>query len=174
MRHSHAASDLIRLFNAAFAASHNTVLLGGGSEPVYLPADVHNPRHRIIFTRDYFASALHEIAHWCLAGKQRRLQVDYGYWYHPDGRTAGEQAKFERVECKPQAIEWAFHLAAGSTFRVSADNLTGAAVNTSAFRERILVQLHHYCQRGFPPRAQRCINILCGFYRQTWQAPAAA
>ncbi len=40
---------------------------------------------------DFFASALHEISHWCVAGKARREQVDFGYWYCPDGRDAMTQ-----------------------------------------------------------------------------------
>ena len=69
--------------------------------PIYLPADAAHPRHRIIFARGFYASALHEpeIAHWCIAGEQRRLleliTTDYGYWYEPDGRDAITQAAFE-------------------------------------------------------------------------------
>lgn len=174
MTRPHIAADLIRLFDATFAATHNTVLRSGGSEPLYLPADAENRRHRIIFTHDYFASALHEVAHWCLAGKARRQQVDYGYWYRPDGRTALEQTEFERVECKPQAIEWAFHIAAGSAFRVSADNLSGAPVNIEAFRNKILAQLRAYRRHGFPARARQFINVLCEAYGRVWRLPAAA
>lgn len=53
-----------------------------------------------------FNSALHEISHWTIAGKERRLLADLGYWYAPDGRTREQQALFEQVEVKPQAIEW--------------------------------------------------------------------
>lgn len=170
----HHPDDLIRLFNASFAASHNTVLVRGDSEPLYLPADATHPRHRIIFAHGFFASALHEIAHWCIAGPRRRLLVDYGYWYRPDGRDADEQREFERVEEKPQAIEWAFHIAAGSRFRVSADNLSGAPVDIAAFRERIFARLLHYRRHGFPPRAQVFIDALCAFYGRAWRLPDAA
>src|SRR5690606_23954885 len=125
----HRISDLIRLFNDEFLASHNTVLVRGGDEPIYLPADAEHPRHRIVFARGFYASALHEIAHWCIAGPRRRLLVDYGYWYRPDGRTAEEQAEFERVEARPQALEWAFSIVADFRFHVSADNLSGAPVD---------------------------------------------
>ncbi len=54
-------------------------------------------------SRTVFASALHEISHWCIAGKARRELVDFGYWYCPDGRDAMTQSQFEDVEVKPQA-----------------------------------------------------------------------
>ncbi len=73
----------------------------------------------------FFNSALHEISHWSIAGDKRRLLPDLGYWYAPDGRTAEQQALFEQVEIKPQAIEWLFATAFGRKFRVSLDNLTG-------------------------------------------------
>lgn len=63
-----------------------------------------------------------------IAGEQRRLLPDLGYWYAPDGRTAEQQALFEQVEIKPQAIEWLFSKAFGRKFRVSLDNLTGEGV----------------------------------------------
>ena len=40
-------------------------------------------------------------------------------WYAPDGRTKEQQALFEQVEIKPQAIEWMFSKAFGRRFRVS-------------------------------------------------------
>ena len=101
----HDCQDLIRLFDECFLADLNTCLLGGYPEPEYLPADASHPHHRILFTRDYFRSALHEVAHWCVAGPERRLMPDFGYWYAPDGRTAEQQRTFESVEVKPQALE---------------------------------------------------------------------
>lgn len=170
----HDSEDLIFLFNARFEASHNTVLVRGGDDPLYLPADATHPRHRIVFAHGFFASALHEIAHWCIAGPRRRLKVDYGYWYRPDGRSADEQREFERVEEKPQAIEWAFHIASGSGFRVSADNLAGTAVDVERFRERVVARLHRYQLYGFPPRAMHFIDELCTFYGQERPLPAKA
>ena len=89
MKHHH--QDLIVLFNQLFEKEYNTRLESGGNEPIYLPAKSLNSTHRIIFTNDYFASALHEIAHWCIASKNRRLMQDYGYWYQPDGRDQKNQ-----------------------------------------------------------------------------------
>jgi elongation factor P hydroxylase len=72
-------------------------------------ADVSEPSDRARhfgLLKDYLASALHEVAHWCLAGVERRKLEDYGYWYSPDGRSRGEQSAFENVEARPQALEW--------------------------------------------------------------------
>lgn len=161
----HHADDLIRLFNATFEASHGTILVGGGEEPLYRPADETHPCHRIIFTRDYFASALHEIAHWCIAGPARRRQEDYGYWYQPDGRDADQQAAFERVEARPQAIEWAFSRACGSPFRISLDNLDGEAPDPEPFRRRVSRTLARMERDGFPPRAAQFLAVLRDAYR---------
>lgn len=103
----HRCQDLIRIFNQTFLTSHHTELIRGGDEPIYLPASDRRSRHQIVFGHDYFASALHEIAHWLVAGQARRLLEDFGYWYDPDGRDKASQLKFEQVEVQPQAIEWA-------------------------------------------------------------------
>ncbi|KAB7627809.1 elongation factor P hydroxylase [Alkalilimnicola sp. S0819] len=169
---THDPDDLIRLFAACFEHSHNTVLLRGGGEPLYLPADHDHPRHRVIFAHGFYASALHETAHWCIAGADRRTRVDYGYWYAPDGRDAEQQALFEQVEARPQALEWAFSIAAGFRFRVSVDNLDGAPVDREAFARRVHEALTAYAQRDFPPRAQCFIEALEGFYGRRFSLPA--
>jgi len=132
------ANDLVSLFNAHFLPSCNAELVGGAEEPIYLPADESNQYDRIIFKHDYVSSALHEIAHWCIAGDERRAKVDYGYWYEPDGRSAAQQALFEKVEFEPQALEWIFSMAAGIKFTVSADNLTGSLVDNQVFKRHVL------------------------------------
>ncbi|MCP1727760.1 elongation factor P hydroxylase [Natronospira proteinivora] len=162
----HYASDLIQLFNQTFEASHNTILVGGGEEPLYLPADQNHLRHRIIFRLDYFASGLHEIAHWCIAGRQRRQQVDYGYWYEPDGRDAQQQARFEAVEARPQAIEWAFSRACQKTFRISLDNLDGPIEQSRRFQAKVEATLRTLEEKGFPPRAQTFISVLSVYYQR--------
>lgn len=167
----HSIVDLIRLFDDEFRARENTILVRGDSEPLYLPADQTHPHHRVIFAHGFYASALHEIAHWCIAGAERRLLVDYGYWYRPDGRTADEQVEFERVEARPQALEWAFCIAAGFRFNVSADNLSGAPVDLAGFRQRVYAELCRYWRDGFPPRAQRFIDRLREFYGTSWAPP---
>lgn len=162
---THDSQDLIRLFEHCFAASHNTRLVGGAAEPVYLPADAREPMHRIVFTLDYFRSALHEVAHWCVAGAERRQQMDYGYWYAPDGRSAEQQAAFEQVEVKPQALEWLFCEAAGHRFRVSLDNLSGEATDPTPFSQRVVAQVAEYLNSGIPERPACYIDALLNHYR---------
>lgn len=170
----HDSDDLVRLFNACFKSSHNTLLIAGGEEPLYRPASAEQRCHHIVFTRNYFASALHEVAHWCIAGARRRRLIDYGYWYCPDGRNEEEQRAFERAEEKPQAIEWAFHIAAGSRFRLSIDNLSGDSISNSPkdFGRRVHARLGEYHEHGFPPRARHFIDCLCSAYGQVWHMPA--
>jgi len=161
----HNIHDLILLFEQSFYLSYNTKLIKGDDEPIYLPADEDCSFHQVIFAHGYYASALHEIAHWCLAGDKRRLLEDFGYWYLPDGRTAEQQKKFEQVEIKPQAIEWAFCIAANKKFRVSADNLTGADADITGFTKSVYLQVQMYLIHGFPSRAQEFIDVLAEFYR---------
>lgn len=166
----HQYQDLIHIFNQTFFASFNTRLVKGGDEPLYLPAHANCHYHQIIFAHGYFASALHEIAHWCIAGEQRRLLVDFGYWYEPDGRTTQQQRDFEKVEVKPQAIEWGFSLACGKPFRVSVDNLNGESGDTTQFEENVFHQLQAYRTNGFPHRAHCFIQALQAFYDTPEQA----
>lgn len=161
----HQSQDLIRLFETCFACDYNTILVGGGDEPEYLPAGGTSAQHRIIFTRDYFRSALHEIAHWCVAGEQRRMLPDFGYWYAPDGRNAEQQRKFELVEVKPQALEWLFCAAARHPFSVSLDNLNGEPTDSGPFQRSVHAQLLSYLDQGVPERPGRFINVLIDTYR---------
>ncbi len=161
----HRCSDLIELFDSCFFDTYNTKLVRGEDEPIYLPASSGCSYHQIVFAHGYFASALHEIAHWCLAGQRRRQLEDYGYWYCPDGRNAEQQKSFEQVEVKPQAIEWGFSIAAGKSFRVSTDNLNGAEPDHHAFQHKVEQQLKHYQQNGFPLRAQQFIDRLSAYYQ---------
>ena len=103
--------------------------------------------------RTDFASALHEISHWCVAGKARREQVDFGYWYCPDGRDAMTQSQFEDVEVKPQAFEWLFCVAAGFPFNVSCDNLEGdVEPDRIAFQRRVHARVMTLLEQGIPER----------------------
>ncbi len=151
---------LCRIFDRVFLPTENTRLVHGGDEPVYLPADPHCPWHRVVFRHDYASSALHEVAHWCIAGSQRRLLMDYGYWYSPDGRSTGRQAQFERVEARPQALEWVFSRACGIPFRPSIDNLDGAPADSHGFARSILCEAHQLCREGLPVRAGRFLSAL--------------
>jgi elongation factor P hydroxylase len=128
-------------------------LQGGASEPLYLPASA--GRDAIIFYRaDYAASALHEVAHWCIAGAERRRREDYGYWYIPDGRDAAQQRAFQQAEQQPQALEWHFARAAGVPFRISLDNLAASTDDGPAFAAAVAAQAQRLCQTGLPPRAE--------------------
>lgn len=157
--------DLIRIFNRLFRERFNTVLVAGDDEPVYLPADADEPHHRVIFAHGFFSSALHEIAHWCVAGPERRQWVDFGYWYKPDGRTAEEQALFERVEVKPQALEWMFSVAAGHRFHFSADNLAAGLGASDTFKRNVQLQVLAYLECGLPERPRLLVEGLRAFYR---------
>ena len=152
-----AAHDLEQLFAETFADQYDTVLCGGAAEPVYVPGSP----HRIFYTRDYFRSALHEVAHWCVAGEARRRQPDYGYWYAPDGRDAAQQRLFEQVEVKPQALEQLFCDACGHPFRVSLDNLDGEAGQGDAFAVAVAAQAAAYRrQRAGRQRWARWVQAL--------------
>lgn len=168
------AQDVITLFNQEFGQSHLTHLVGGQSEPLYR-ARVHEvgrvderDKSIIFFTHDYVSSALHEVAHWCVAGRERRTKDDYGYWYLPDGRDANQQIAFERVEAKPQALEWIFSKAAGVKFSVSADNLALGKGPNYEFKQAIFMQVKAYLEQGLPARANRFIEVL---HRHTKSSP---
>ena len=161
---NHDSYHLIMLFNDLFRNSFQTVLVKGGEEPEYLPA-LGEGFSKIVFAHDYYASALHEISHWCIAGVQRRTLRDYGYWYCPDGRTHSQQKAFEKVEVKPQALEWLFSTAAGSRFHISVDNLSGdGALDEKAFRDRVQSQAERYLVTGMPLRAEMFFRALRTFY----------
>jgi len=162
---NHSPNDLIMLFNGLFRKAFRTVLVRGGEEPEYLPAGSANDPAHIVFAHGYYASALHEISHWCVAGEHRRTLHDYGYWYCPDGRTLEQQRAFEQVEVKPQAIEWLFSVAASSRFHISVDNLSGeGASDDGGFRCKVLEQAEDYLARGLPKRAQSFFDTLKSFY----------
>ena len=163
------AELLIRLFNQHFIPTRQTELVCCEPEPIYRPADDQHPNHRIIFAHGFFASALHEIAHWCVAGKQRRLLEDFGYWYVPDGRTAEQQIEFEKVEIKPQALEWIFSMSAGFQFHFSADNLSGEAGVSQTFQQAVLTQVKDYLENGLPEDAADWSQILLDHYRPNHQ-----
>jgi elongation factor P hydroxylase len=152
---------LILHFNHWF--SHlNVTLVRGDFEPEYFPATDASPA-RIQFAHGFFNSALHEISHWTIAGDKRRLLPDLGYWYAPDGRSKAQQALFEQVEIKPQAIEWLFAKAFGRKFRVSLDNLTGDSGNGEGFKDNVYAQVTRYFsgEAKLPRDAARFIACIC-------------
>ena len=155
---------LILHFNHWF--SHlNVTLVKGDFEPEYFPA-TSNTSAKIQFAHGFFNSALHEISHWTIAGDKRRLLPDLGYWYAPDGRTTEQQALFEQVEIKPQAIEWLFATAFGRKFRVSLDNLNGEGGDGSGFKDQVFAQVQRYFKSDdkLPRDAKyflNCIYLCC-------------
>ena len=163
--------DLIHLFDHLFSETENTVLLGGYDEPLYLPASISQTRHQLMFTKDYFASALHEIAHWCIAGPKRRVLQDFGYWYKPAGRDANDQKCFERAEARPQALEWLFTLATGRDFHLSVDNLHNSDASTDHFASLVRGQALDLISNGLPARASRFREGLSNFYGQNRDLP---
>ena len=154
------------VFDKLFGVEYLTRLQGGNDEPFYQAAREKDGYSVIFYTKDYFSSALHEIAHWCVAGAQRRKIDDYGYWYEPDGRSSKQQAVFEKVEVVPQAMERIFSTAAGQAFRVSADNLDGACSASEAFCRNIHQQTLYYCEQGLPARANAFAHALAVEFAQ--------
>ena len=154
---------IIQLFDRLFLDAENTQLIGGATEPLYTPSSNNEEPHQLFFRENFVSSALHEIAHWCIAGKQRRLQQDFGYWYQPDGRTVDEQARFESMEVKPQALEWIFSNACGQKFTPSADNLNASdgIADDTAFKQALVQQARNWCEsKQLPPRAKIFIEAL--------------
>jgi elongation factor P hydroxylase len=163
---SHEYQDLIKIFNDTFFDQFNTKLELGGDEPIYLPADDSIPHHRIIFARGFYASGMHEIAHWCVAGPERRLLEDFGYWYEPDGRTEQVQAEFEKVEIRPQAYEWILSKSAGFPFTVSCDNLNGDfEPDRLQFMAKVRQEVGKIFEQGIPERVRMLSDALRAFYQ---------
>jgi len=157
---------LERVFAECFSDKSHTRLQGGADEPLYQPALQPENPHVLYYRADYFASALHEVAHWCIAGAARRQLVDFGYWYAPDGRSGAAQQAFEAVESRPQALEWYFAKACGYHFRVSVDNLNGVSgelPDISGFRRQVYEQALCWQREGLPLRAA---EFFCGLSRE--------
>ena len=151
----HDARVLEELFRDCFLDEFQTRLEGGASEPFYSPSSSPDrDPHRVLYREDFFASALHEVAHWCLAGAQRRKLEDYGYWYAADGRSLAEQSEFEKVEARPQAIERILSEACAFEFHLSADNLEAGLGTSATFETAVRRQKERYLSEGLPPRAE--------------------
>ncbi|SEG33865.1 elongation factor P hydroxylase [Vibrio hangzhouensis] len=164
MRHQY--QDLIAIFNQTFFDEYQTKLELGGDEPIYLPADEQVDYHRIIFAHGFYASALHEIAHWCVAGPERRQLEDFGYWYQPDGRTREVQSEFEKVEIRPQAYEWILSVSAGFPFSVSCDNLSGDfEPDRLGFMRKVHSEALAILEQGIPKRVLQLSEALRHFYQ---------
>ena len=170
----HCVQDLVVIFEQCFFYTYNTRLIPGADEPLYLPAASELDYNKIYSSHDYFSSALHECAHWCIAGQIRRQQQDYGYWYAPDGRNTAQQKKFYNVEVKPQALEYLFSCAAHYPFRVSTDNLqSDPSGDEKNFEMQVYRQAKAYLHTGMPQRALIFYQALQNFYGGEQKAPIA-
>ena len=142
---------ILTTFNSGLGRKYNTILLGGFSEPIYIPAQQDSPAE-IRFTHDYIRSALHELSHWFVAGAKRRMLLDYGYWYLPDGRNQLQQAAFFKVEALPQAIEWVLSDACSIPFEVSVDNLEQTVNGKELFLKAVEIQKKRVASAKTAPR----------------------
>ncbi|VAW33628.1 Translation elongation factor P Lys34 hydroxylase [hydrothermal vent metagenome] len=155
-------SELIRLLNENYLHQYNTKIVGGFHEPFY-QAGKDDKQAEIQFSHDYIRSALHELAHWCVAGVERRNIDDFGYWYAADGRSQKQQDEFFKLEIVPQAIEWAFSIVCGVRFEASVDNLNNQVAGIEEFKHNLLNQLQLYLQYGFRKRTTAIINLLAHY-----------
>jgi elongation factor P hydroxylase len=158
------AKRISQVFNGLFAVSAWTVMVGGGAEPLYVPASGDQPA-RLVYTRNYAASALHEAAHWCIAGAVRRRQVDYGYHYDPSPRSTTQRQRFFGLELRCQALELLFTAAAGQPFQVSIDDLdapeaSAAETGAGGFDAEVRAAAVAMHRRGLPPRAAQLRGAL--------------
>jgi len=148
--------ELFTVFHHCFALNYNVQLINGlavgHNEPVYIPAQSHQPA-QIIFAHGFIRSALHEIAHWCYAGYKRRQLEDYGYWYHGEFRDQAQQSAFEAAELMPQAYELILSAAAGIKFEVSCDNFNSQVIiNRHQFTQQVVAQAQRRLISGVSPR----------------------
>jgi elongation factor P hydroxylase len=146
------AEAIAVVFNATFAARFATVMLGGAEEPLYLPGTNGVPA-RILYRSDFAASALHEAAHWCIAGPLRRRHVDYGYGYVPPPRPAAARRAFFDAERDVQALECAFAESAGLPFRISADDFAATAHERDVFAAAVARRCAEQRSGALPARA---------------------
>ena len=149
--------EVAAVFNCTFS-DHGVVMHGGYREPMYIPG---TDAAELRYTLDHTASALHEAAHWCIAGRRRRRYTDYGYFYEPPPRSGMDRARFEGVEIEAQSVEVLFAAAAGSQFQPSGDDVGAPLFLEEAFGHRILERARERRQVGLPKRADKFRAALC-------------
>ena len=81
---------LVGVFNRVFQAADATILCGGASEPYYEPG----APSVIYFREDFDRSALHEVAHWCVAGPLRGDYLTMDTGMHLMGAMLNSRARF--------------------------------------------------------------------------------
>jgi elongation factor P hydroxylase len=140
--------EIAARFAATAGRRYDAVLEGGGEEPLYLPPRRGKPA-RIRYTRDYAQSALHELAHWCIAGATRRSLVDYGYWYQPPPRGPEARGRFLAVESRVQGLELLLARVACVRFHVSLDD---PGTDPGDFEVGVHTAADAWMRRGFTAR----------------------
>jgi len=153
------AEAIAAAFAWCFYREFNTELVGGAPEPLYRPGSTTGPA-QLMYREDFPASALHEAAHWCIAGKARRQQEDFGYHYIAGPRTAAQQAAFFALELRAQCLEKQFAKAAGLDFLPSADNFQADLVAFSARIRAFEPELSNWLVSPAGARARRFIACL--------------
>ena len=151
------SDTVVFIFDRLFGARYKTHLISGAEEPYYL----FDPEgySKIYFRSNYISSALHEVAHWCIAGAKRRRENDYGYFYISD-RSKEQQLHFQRVERKAQALEWVFSVAARVPFEVSVDNFNHN--DPIPFAKEVRSSVMTLLVKGLTARALSFANALSG------------
>ena len=125
------------LFDSTFEKKYRVRLIGGAVEPIYLPP-TNKKTGAICFREDFVSSALHEVAHWCIAGRDRRKMVDFGYEYISPPRDEVAQIIFFQAETRVQGLERLFSEVLGVSFSVSLDNLDCDQVTAKKMPKLIL------------------------------------
>ena len=125
------------LFDSTFEKKYRVRLIGGAMEPIYLPP-TNKKTGAICFREDFVSSALHEVAHWCIAGRDRRKMVDFGYEYISPPRDEVAQIIFFQAETRVQGLERLFSEVLGVSFSVSLDNLDCDQVTAKKMPKLIL------------------------------------
>lgn len=153
-----------KIFNDLFLQSLKTQLVNGLdigiTEPLYTPVTA-SSHARIIYAHGFLSSALHEVAHWCYAGRERRLLEDYGYWYAGEMRNQQEQNAFEQVELIPQTYELILSEACGLDFQVSLDNFNPKVqLDREAFYQQVISMAQQKKNNGLPDRLQLLVDAL--------------
>ena len=154
-----------QIFNQWALPKYNTLLQGGFSEPFYKTFHRNESGKlqsaEIQYRENFLRSALHEISHWCIAGNERRLMDDFGYWYNEENRSESQQNEFYKVEIRPQAIEMGLCSALNIPFKISADNLNSKNLGQiEAFQRDVALQYEEYKKNDFPHRASEIITLL--------------
>lgn len=158
--------ELATVFNMTFNESEQTILMATDDEPCYLPKDEQYPFNRIYYTKDSYTSLMHEVAHWCRAGKERRQLPDYGYWYQAEDRSPEAQQLYVASESKTQALEWIFCVAAGVCIQIIPENQPYSFKPSLEFRKSIYMAVLHYLQKGLSDRPERFKQALLNYYRK--------